>query len=132
MSRSGYSDDCETIHLYRQAVERALQGRRGQAFLRELIAALDNLPEKILITGKLIAENGACCALGAVCKTRSLNPGKIDYEEPAEVGAAFGIARSMAAEIAFMNDEWESPSETPPDRWVRMRRWAVNNLVVTS
>ena len=30
----------------------------------------------------------------------------IDYDEPREVGKAFGIARAMAAEIEWHNDEW--------------------------
>lgn len=132
MSRSGYSEDCDNLDLYRASVDRALQGRRGQAFLRELIEALDALPEKILITGELIAENGACCAIGSVCQSRAIDVSKIDYEEPRMVGAALGIAPSMAAEIAFMNDEWEGPRETSEDRWARMRRWAVNNLACSS
>ena len=36
MSRSGYSDDCETMGLWRGAVERAIYGKRGQTFLREM------------------------------------------------------------------------------------------------
>jgi hypothetical protein len=43
MSRSGYSDDCSgrELVLWRGAVASALRGRRGQAFLRELVDALD-------------------------------------------------------------------------------------------
>ncbi len=36
MSRSGYQDDCEGLNLYRGTVRRAIRGKRGQAFLREL------------------------------------------------------------------------------------------------
>lgn len=132
MSRSGYSDDCDNLNLYRAAVERALHGKRGQAFLRELIASLDALPEKVLISGELIADDGRCCAIGAACKARSLDVATIDYEDPETVGRLLGIARSMAAEIAYMNDEWDSPSESPANRWSRMRRWAVNNLNPTN
>lgn len=131
MSRSGYSDDCENLDLYRAAVDRALGGKRGQAFLRELVTALDTLPEKTLITGELINAQGACCALGAVCKSRSLDANSIPYEQPDKVGNAFGIATSMAAEIAFMNDEWESCLETPEARWVRMRHWATDHIKST-
>ena len=53
MSRSGYSDDYEGLGLYRQTVENALRGKRGQAFLRELLEALDALDEKKLIEGYL-------------------------------------------------------------------------------
>lgn len=131
MSRSGYNEDCENLDLYRGAVDRALAGKRGQAFLRELVASLDALPEKALIAGELIDSSGACCALGSVCKTRSLDANAIPYEEPDRVGKAFGIATSMAAEIAYVNDEWEPPSETPEARWARMRQWAVSKLNVT-
>lgn len=41
MSRSGYSDDCENIGLWRGAVERAIRGVWGQALLLEMAAALD-------------------------------------------------------------------------------------------
>lgn len=131
MSRSGYSDDCENMELYRAAVERAIKGKRGQAFLRELADALDALQEKVLISGELITSDGLCCTMGAICKARSLDVSKIDYEDPDTVGSQLGIARSMAAEIAFMNDEWESPSEEPAGRWQRMRRWVAENLLPT-
>lgn len=43
MSRSGYNDDCDGWALirWRGAVNSAINGKRGQAFLRELVAALD-------------------------------------------------------------------------------------------
>jgi len=128
MSRSGYSDDCENLGLYRGAVDRALQGQRGQAFLRELAAAMDAMPEKVLITGDLINEQGQCCTIGVVCKTRGLDVTRVAASEPDDVAKMIGLARSMTAEIAFMNDEWESPRETPAARWVRMRKWVSDNL----
>lgn len=129
MSRSGYSYDCEHVGLYRAGVERALKGKRGQAFLRELITSLDAMPEKALIAGELISESGACCAIGAVCKARSLDVSVIDYFDPEDVGKAVGISRSMAAEIEFMNDEWADLNEPPQQRWQRMRKWASDNLI---
>ena len=36
MSRSGYTDECEYLDLYRGKVERAIKGKRGQKFLQEL------------------------------------------------------------------------------------------------
>ena len=33
MSRSQYSCDCEHLELYRASVDRALHGKRGQAFV---------------------------------------------------------------------------------------------------
>jgi len=57
MSRSGYSDDCEdnwSWICWRGAVKSAIRGKRGQAFLRETLAALDALPERKLIAKDLI------------------------------------------------------------------------------
>jgi hypothetical protein len=127
MSRSGYSDDCEFLGLYRASVDRALAGKRGQTFLRELINALDSLPEKKLIAGELMNEQGKCCAIGAVCKARQTDVTKTDYEDPDSVARLIGVARCMAAEIAYMNDEYAT-DKTPEDRWQRMRDWAVSHL----
>jgi len=129
MSRSGYSYDCENLELYRAAVDRAIHGKRGQAFLRELVMVLDEMPEKILISEELINESGQCCAIGAVCKARSLDVSKIDYWDPDSVARSIGVARSMAAEIEYENDEGSYKVETPQDRWARMRKWASDNLV---
>ena len=98
MSRSGYSEDCENLELYRAAVERSIKGQRGQAFLRELAAAMDAMPEKVLIAGELESEKGECCTIGVVCKARALDVSRIDYENPNSVGKLIGVARSMAAE----------------------------------
>ena len=64
MSRSGYSDDCSgrELNLWRGAVESAIRGKRGQAFLREMLVALDAMPEKRLIAGELVTPTGEVCA----------------------------------------------------------------------
>jgi hypothetical protein len=128
MSRSGYSDDCENVELYRASVSRALRGQRGQAFLRELVATLDAMPEKALIAQELIDERGGCCAIGAVCKARAIDVSRVDYEDQDSVARKIGVARCMAAEIAYMNDEACRQIETPGERWVRMRKWAAENI----
>ena len=50
MTRSGYDDcgdysDWEIIQ-FRGAVASAIRGKRGQAFLKNMLVALDELPEK--------------------------------------------------------------------------------------
>jgi hypothetical protein len=92
MSRSGYSDDDEdgTLGLYRANVDRTIKGKRGQEFLRELAAALDAMPEKLLICQELVTEDGDCCTLGVVCKQRGVDVAKIDPEEPRQVGEGAG------------------------------------------
>lgn len=116
------------LALYRGRVERALRSKRGQAFLREMIAAFDALPEKRIIASQLIGNGGECCSIGAVCKARGTDVTLVDCENPKAVAFAVGVAESMAAEIEFMNDEWCGRHESPADRWARMRAWAVDQL----
>lgn len=117
MSRSGYSDDCEHVELWRTAVDRATFGQRGQAFLRKLRDALDAMPVKRLITDTLANEQGDVCAIGAVDPAASVDP-----DDRYAVAAHFNIAPALAAEIAYMNDELYY-RETPEQRWASMRVW---------
>ena len=131
MSRSGYSDDCDDnwSHLmWRGAVKSSLNGKRGQAFLRETLAALDALPEKKLVTQELEAE-GTYCTLGAVGKARGMDLQKIDPEDHYVVAEQFDIANALAREIMFMNDEGTWAAETPEQRWHRMRNWVAAHIL---
>jgi hypothetical protein len=141
MSRSNYTDECESdgwaLIRWRGAVASAIHGKRGQAFLREMLAALDALPEKILIAESLI-EDGAVCAMGSVGAARGIDMTKLDPEDPDQIAAAFGIAAAMAREIEYVNDEcgrrWDdnhgnlTRDETPAERFVRVREWVVKQL----
>lgn len=130
MSRSGYTDECDNLELYRNAVDRAIRGKRGQAFLREMAAALDAMPIKELVPNELVRHDGQACALGAVALARGLDTATIDDSDPDEVASRFGIARSLAAEIAYENDDdsgW-ADDETPAHRWKRMREWVDDHL----
>lgn len=126
MSRHGYVDDYEYLEIYRANVARAIRGKRGQAFLRELAEAMDAMPEKVLIAEELISEDGRCCPIGVVCKARGIDVSGVDYEDPEQVGNLVGIARCMAAEIEYENDEWGS--DAPDARWKRMRKWVDRQL----
>ena len=129
MSRSGYSDDCEYLELYRATVDRTIAGKRGQAFLREMATAMDAMPEKKLIADELINAEGACCAIGTVCKARNIDVSKVDYYDPDEVGKLVGISRSLAAEIEYINDDDFRYGESPEHRWERIRKWIDKNLM---
>jgi hypothetical protein len=123
MSRSGYSDDYEHMNIYRATVERSINGKRGQAFLRELASAMDDMPVKRLISNELVTEQGDVCAIGVVCKKRGLDA-NIDVEDRDQVARLVGISPSMAAEIEFENDEgYPAYKETPEEKWTRMRKW---------
>ena len=130
MSRSGYDEGCDydwDLIRWRGAVASALRGKRGQAFLREMLVSMDALPTPELIVGELV-EDGAVCAIGSVALTRGTFLGGIDPEDREAIADTFGIAGAMAAEIMFMNDEGGRHSETRRQRWERMRCWAINAL----
>jgi hypothetical protein len=130
MSRSGYVDDWDYDQwsqiMYRGAVASAIRGRRGQAFLKEMLAAMDALPEKKLIAHELEQE-GAVCAIGSVGKARGIDMKDIDPEDSAKVSSIFGIAESMAREIVFMNDE-ANHVDTPERRFDRMYQWIKDQI----
>lgn len=142
MSRSGYSDDCEnnwSLICWRGAVNSALRGKRGQAFLKELGEAMDAMPVKRLVTEELQAD-GEFCTLGVVGNARGLDMSVIDPDDPDIVADKFGIAAAMAREIVWENDDhpgvyglkedgtqgWRR--ETPEERWVRMRKWVLKQI----
>lgn len=110
MSRSGYSDDFGdedplALGRYRQAVDRAINGKRGQAALRETLAALDAMPDKALIGESLVTADGEYCTLGVLGAARGLNMRDVDPEDAEAVAALFNLAPSMIREIVYENDE---------------------------
>lgn len=133
MSRSGYSDDIDNWQLikWRGAVASAIRGKRGQLFLMELIAAMDALPEPKLIAHAL-EQDGCVCALGAVGKRRGIEMGSVDPDDHETVAGVFDLAHAMACEIVYENDEAGPYKETPEERFIRIRKWAVANLVSVS
>lgn len=134
--RSGYHDDLDNLDLgrWRGQVASALRGQRGQRFLRELIAALDALPEKRLIPDDLEKE-GEVCALGSVGRNRGLDMSALDPHDHSQLSGVFDIPHQLIAEIEYLNDEggYGQSAEgewlrTPENRWVEVRAWAERNL----
>ena len=159
MSRSGYSDDCDGWALirWRGAVESAIRGQRGQAMLRELVQALDALPEKCLAADSLVNSEGDYCAFGALGLARGMDLAAIDPEDSAGVARAFGVSDALAREVMHRNDDdntwlWVDVEFCGPvrphypdygrhtktvrvhnddhlrERWQRMKAWAAANL----
>lgn len=134
MSRSGYNEagDCEQWDLirWRGAVHSALNGKRGQDFLKEMLAALDALPEKKLIKHDLI-DDGGVCAIGSVGVYRGTDMSDLNPEFSDGIAEAFGIADALVREIEYINDEDYfpgygkrlQPDEEPEARWIRVRTW---------
>lgn len=134
MSRSGYNDDCydNWAHIrWRGAVAQAIRSYRGQAFLKELLAALDALPEKRLVEN-VFEDKGEVCTLGAIAKARGTDVSDIDIEDEDgvswEISRKLGMARALAAEIMCENDEASWYGETPEERFVRVRKWIVSQI----
>jgi len=134
VSRSGYTDDYDDIgqlNRWRANVDRAVRGKRGQKFLREMAAALDAMPVKELVADEVVRDSEHVCAMGAVALARKLDVSQIDPYDRDEVAKTFDIAPTMACEIAFENDErraWSGAKETPAERWARMRQWVAEKL----
>jgi hypothetical protein len=140
MSRSGYNDDCDndwSLIRWRGQVASAIRGKRGQAFLRELLDALDAMPEKRLIAHRLQASAPAfippefatprVCALGSVGLRRGIAMDALDPEDFGAISDVFGIAHQLVQEIEWMNDEagW---NDSPETRWHRVRDWCAENV----
>lgn len=123
MSRSGYLDEYEIDNLdlgrWRGQVASAIRGKRGQAFLRELVEALDALPEKRLIVANLEYQ-GNVCAIGSVGLARGIDMSDLDPGDPDQIAGVFGIASQMVQEIGYLNDEAQY-NGTRKSRWQYMR-----------
>jgi hypothetical protein len=128
MSRSGYYNDCDSWALirWRGAVNSAIKGARGQKFLRELLAALDAMPEKRLIANTLAAD-GSYCTLGVIATARGIDT-DIDQDDTETLANRLGIADAMVREIVFENDVRPWRAETPEQRYQRMRDWVVKQI----
>ena len=126
MNRSGYSDDCENLELYRATVDRLIKGNRGHAMLRLLARFMDEMEEKVLIADELIDAEGDCCTLGVICKARSVDISDLemdDIELPQILSHRLGMPWQLVAELMWLNDEAGRCGESPVDRWTRVRGW---------
>lgn len=129
MSRHGYSDDIDDIlqlGRWRGQVASAIRGKRGQEFLRELIKALEAMPEKKLIARELV-ENGQCCTLGALGMAKGIDMADIDPSDHETLSEKFGIATQLVQEVEYENDE--RCSSDPAERWKQMHGWAKRHLL---
>ncbi len=148
MSRSGYCVELDDILQYgrwRAQVKSATKGKRGQAFFRAVVEALDAMPDKRLITNPTIMvkddfgerecdgigdKDGNVCVLGALAVHRGLPVLEIDAEDHDKLGDTFGIAHQLAQEVMYMNDDYfDGRNYTPEVRWQKMRDWAESQLV---
>lgn len=144
MSRSGYDDGCDDqwgLIRWRGQVHRAIRGKRGQAFLMELLDALEAMPRKRLIAHSLRLEAPAfvppeftktpqVCAIGAVGARRGVDLESLDPEDYDKIAGVFGIASQLVQEIEYENDEANDyyGKRTPEQRWQHMHDWAMRQI----
>ncbi len=145
MSRcdNDYDDyDALAVGRWHGAVKSATNGARGQAFLQELLSAIDAMPVKELIPHELRAEGGFC-TLGVIGQKRGLRIEEIDPEDHKAVARSLGVAEALAYTIAWHNDEhgddWVMLDgryvyviETSAKRWQRMRDWVAKQITEPS
>ncbi len=132
MSRSGYHDcdgDQWSLIRWRGAVSSAINGKRGQAFLKELLQALDEMPVKELYSGEL-EKDGRYCALGVLGKKRGLDLAEIDAHDSYTVAGKFNIADALAREIVWVNDDEDYSNRPmgPHERYEYVRRWVISQI----
>lgn len=144
-------DDCydedfpNQAALYQANTERALKGKRGKAFLRELEAALLTLSEKRLIEGR-VCEEGQVCAMGALALKRKVDSGMqvkealewLEAEAPEEGYADetgrfmekhFGIMERLSIHAAYVNDEYGAYGrQTAEERYGKVLKWVQEEL----
>ena len=130
------SDDPLDYARYEAAKRSTLRGRRGQAFLRELVAALDALPRPELSEGALGDRRTGCvCALGAIALAQgdsfddlAKDNGNWSLDETAE---RYSISPTLANEIISANDDWRDGNavNVRRSRWRHVRAWAVHHLI---
>ena len=139
-------------HWWQNDLRRALTSKRGQRILRDIEAALLALPEHKLIADQIIDvvdwdENGdpvetprffGVCAVGAYAVHRKMVEGtpwneavlelgeeypvEVDCFETQQLGQSLGLARTVAWQLAYLNDE-RFASCTPEERHAGVLYW---------
>jgi hypothetical protein len=129
--RSGYTEELEQrdLAMWRGRVASSIRGKRGQKLLKNLLAALDEMPQKRLIPNELV-DGDDVCLLGA--GGRRLGIADIDTIDPSDHDALakrFDVAECLIQEIEFINDDdFSCRSKTPEERYEEVRKWLVKNI----
>lgn len=100
--------------------EEAARTPHGQAMFRDLIAGLDALPRRVLITGTMENVDGDVCAMMALHRFS-------DYQYDCETIAEELLIRTR---IIRVNDS-DCSYLTPSERWAHVRAWAQSQITET-
>lgn len=133
MSRIEYYDcDNPAALLWDCTLQRAVSGKRGQTFLKELEAALVTLPSKRLIANDLCDSLGDVCAVGALIQKRAFAAGatleqfieenKYGDSDPEVLKTRLGAAFTLVWSVVEANDE-SCYECTPEERYQKMLGW---------
>ena len=140
--RVDYSEDEEyggQFHLWQSNCRRSRRGKKGQAALRELEAALIALPNKRIQKDVFVERSGETCAIGALMLHRKVSAGMtrqqaeeecaaLDRDDTEEHGISVGLPRLVAWSVAVENDEWNR-EDSPEERYLRILGWVRGELV---
>lgn len=132
MSRSGLceydGDDQWAFIRHRGAVRSAIRGARGQKLLRELLAALEAMPERRLIADDWESEDGEACALIVLGRARGVDLTAVDPEDPDAISNVLDVAPVLIQEILWMNDD-DARYSSPEQRWKLVHNWVERHVV---
>ena len=141
MSRSGFHEmedwDRESIlssGRVRGQVASASRGKRGQAFLKTALAALDNMEDKRLSGGTFGVKDGCMCFMTSIATETgraSVFSGVRNRDDDGEgvcenLAQAFDVAPVLIKDLVWDNDEY--PYDGPADRWGKMRARVANSI----
>lgn len=106
--RINYSDEEDfngQFALWQANCRRSIRGKAGQRELKELEAALLEMPVKRLIHDALVDDEGGVCAIACYAQRKGVDLAKFDPEyESDEAGIAGGMPRLVAWKIVELND----------------------------
>ena len=129
--RISYSDEEDytgQFDLWQANCERSLRGKQGQVELKELRAALLDLPDKRLLYELLEDDEGGVCAIGVYGKRKGVDLSKFDVDSDTdEVVIAGGMPKLVAWKVVEMND-LQFDTVTPEQRYVNMLAWVESKI----
>ena len=125
------------FYLWQANCRRSRQGKKGQASLRELEAALLAMPDKRIHRDVLVEPSGETCAIGELMVHRKVSDGITREQAIAECavldpgdtlyhGVSVGLPRMVAWSVAVENDY--ERNVTPEKRYADMLAWVRGNL----